>query len=350
MVPTLARFAESRDNNYNLIRLVAAAAVLVGHCYPLTRGDGARDPLESAIGLSLGELAVDVFFVISGFLVTRSLEARGNVGRFAMARVLRIYPAAIAAALVCAFGLGLAFTRLGAWDFLGSSEIYGFVLRNATFLRSPAFELPGVFEGNPYPLAVNGSLWTLPWEIRMYLSLAGLALAPKLVGLRIGTAVLWIAAAALAARTACTLVGADLPGNVNDGLRFLSIFYLGGLCHVLRERISLRTPIFLLLLACLALAAPFAPTLFRVMYQLALPYLVLFLAYVPAGFIRRYNRLGDYSYGTYIYAFPIQQSVAATLGAPGPLQMLAVALPLTLLFAVVSWHLVEKPALDWKRG
>jgi peptidoglycan/LPS O-acetylase OafA/YrhL len=207
-----------------------------------------------------------------------------------------------------------------------------------------------VFEANPYPLAVNGSLWTMPWEIRMYVSLAGLALLWRFVAFPVRRAVLWIAALALLARATCAWLAPSLPEPVLAALRFVSIFYLGAAFHVLRDRIALRTPIFLLLAAGLAASATFAPALFRSLYVLALPYVVLFLAYVPAGLVRAYNRVGDYSYGTYIYAFPIQQSISATLDAPGPLEMLAFALPLTLLVAAASWHFVEKPALAWKRG
>ena len=81
---------------------------------------------------------------------------------------------------------------------------------------------------------------------------------------------------------------------------------------------------------------------------LALVYSVFWFAYVPAGWIRNYNQLGDYSFGTYIYAFPIQQSIIFVFGAIEPLALCALAIACTLPFAIVSWHLIEKNALGLK--
>ena len=88
--------------------------------------------------------------------------------------------------------------------------------------------------------------------------------------------------------------------------------------------------------------------LFFLFYILTIGYLVIYLAYVPTGFVRNYNKLGDYSYGIYIYAFPVQQSVAAILTGVGVMKMFTISFPITLLIGILSWHIVEKPMLNMK--
>ena len=111
---------------------------------------------------------------------------------------------------------------------------------------------------------------------------------------------------------------------------------------------ALRTGPAIVLLITIVCLALLDRRLFAVAYILGVAYVVLAAAYLPGGFLRRYNRLGDYSYGTYIYAFPVQQAVAYWWRGITPWEMTAVALPVTLLFAVLSWHLVEKKALALK--
>ena len=82
---------------------------------------------------------------------------------------------------------------------------------------------------------------------------------------------------------------------------------------------------------------------------LVLGYAVLWLAYVPRGRLRAYNRLGDYFYGIYIYTFPLQGAVIWFFGAMTPSMNIAISLPITLFFAVLSWHLIEAPALAFRR-
>jgi peptidoglycan/LPS O-acetylase OafA/YrhL len=88
--------------------------------------------------------------------------------------------------------------------------------------------------------------------------------------------------------------------------------------------------------------------LFFVVYNLVLAYMLLFLAYVPSGFVRAYNRLGDYSYGLYIYAFPVQQTAVALFPGISPLRLILISAPITVALAALSWHLVEKRALRLK--
>lgn len=87
---------------------------------------------------------------------------------------------------------------------------------------------------------------------------------------------------------------------------------------------------------------------FFVVYTLFIAYLLFFLAYVPAGHIRKYNLLGDYSYGIYIYAFPVQQSVAALVPGVSVLNMILISFPVTVFLSALSWHLLERRALSLK--
>jgi len=172
--PTLADYAVGRDNNFNLMRFIAASLVLLSHSYALT--GVAQDPLLAVSGMDFGHLAVDIFFVTSGFLVTGSLIKRADVRAFAGARLLRIVPGLLVANVVTVFVIGAIFTSLPLLDYLGKKDLYRFVFDNTILVTGDLrWTLPGVFADNPIKDAVNGSLWTLPYEVELYglLLLAG---------------------------------------------------------------------------------------------------------------------------------------------------------------------------------
>ena len=176
MGTALSKYTTSRDNNFNLIRFVAAVLVLYSHSYPLSRGPESVDHLASFIGMTWGTIAVDVFFVTSGFLITYSFFSRKNIIAFIWARILRIYPALIVAVIFCVFVVGLFFTTNTVSEYLFDPQTLKFFRRNITLFSGVKYELPGVFANNPYLHAVNGSLWTLPYEIKMYTYLGIMAL------------------------------------------------------------------------------------------------------------------------------------------------------------------------------
>ncbi|MFZ4779489.1 MAG: acyltransferase family protein, partial [Terrimicrobiaceae bacterium] len=170
---TLADAPPRHDNHFNLIRFLAATAVIYSHGFNAVAGPTGTDALKACIGISLGEIAVDVFFCLSGFLVAGSLLNRGSIRAFAAARALRIYPALILSVVVAVFLVGPLFTTLPLAEYFQDKMTWGYLTRNCLSINPQWFryELPGVFNDLPSADIINSPMWTLPWEICMYLSL-----------------------------------------------------------------------------------------------------------------------------------------------------------------------------------
>lgn len=345
----LGQAADSRNNNFNLIRMVAALAVLFSHAYPLT-GRNDDEPATRLLGMSLGDIAVDIFFFVSGLLVTGSLVKRRSGRDFVRARLRRIYPGLWVMLALLVFGLGAMVSAVPIQDYLASGETWKYLLRNATLVTGIKFSLPGVFTDNPYPRSVNGSLWTMSFEVRLYLILVLAWAALRFVPLRRDD---WFRG--LVAVTAVAMVVArialELHGTLGDWdfIRLSALFFSGAACYMFRHRIRLEAPLAFVLVSTLVAAHWHGSGAFVVAYNLLLGWLLLHAAYLCTPWVHRYNRLGDYSYGVYIYAFPVEQTLAHFLPAIGPTDMVCLAAPVTLALAVLSWHLIEKPVLARKR-
>ncbi len=336
--PRLSDRAVGHDNNFNLMRMIAASGVLVSHAYPVSLGSGAAEPLQGLLqGTKLGTVCVYVFFVISGFFITRSFDLRHDAAAFLRARALRLFPALIVATLVMV-ALGAAVTTAPAGSFLAA--VPAFVLRTLTLFSIP-LGLPGVFDDNPFPRVMNGSLWTLFYEVACY----GTVLLAGLAGV-LGRRWLTLPAAALF----LGFYAAAMTGGLHLRLeRFADLglpFLIGALMWVWRDRVIL-SPWLAAALWALAVVAWWTPA-FLPVFVLALAYTTTVAGFARSGRLLAYNRLGDYSYGTYVYAFPVPQLLAGW-GVTTPVLNMANAFVLTLALAILSWRLVEKPAQDWGR-
>lgn len=344
---TLGKLSEGRNNNLNLVRVMAALSVLISHSFTLATGDPLLEPLRLWTGTSLGTLAVDVFFLVSGFLVSASAANRSLL-QYLGARMLRIYPGLLAMLVVTVLGIGGALSVLELWEFVSHPMTWQYLQHNATLVAGVAYVLPGLFTHNPYPLAVNGPLWTLVVEVRMYLLLGGIYALAALAGAG-RERILKLVSAVMVVVTLAFLVYVHLyTTRSTDWLRLYYMFAAGAAMYAWRHSIPLRSRM-AFVFAVLLLVVYFAtPRNFIIACALLLPLLLMWAAYVPAGWIRAYNSAGDYSYGIYIYAFPIQQAIVSLSDNVTPLQLIALATAATLPCAVLSWHLVEKPALRWK--
>ena len=338
----LGDYSRGRDNNLNLIRMIAAAGVLVSHAWPLTMGSGAVQPLVRVTGHSLGTICVYVFFAISGFLIAASFD-RSDTIRFVAARVLRLVPGLFVSVAVVALLMGPMVTTLPVSDYFTNSDVYKFILRNTAML-SPLYTLPGVFETNPYP-TVEGSIWTLAHEAICYVGifLVGVLGVLKrrvlMSAVLLLYAVLWLVV---------EITEPVLHGRVAELHSLTLPFAVGTALYLWRDRVMLTAPILLGLLTLtvlLRISLPENNTAYHLALIAAIAYSTFWFAHIPNGWIRHYNRFGDYSYGLYIYAFPIQGLLVYLMPGMTPLENIAWSFPATMIASVLSWHFVEKPAL-----
>ena len=342
---TLKSVDVGRDNNLNLIRFVAASAVIFSHSWRLVTGQPGQDPIARLTGIVPGNIAVDIFFIISGYLVTKSLFSRGNVGTFILSRALRIIPALLVCTILTALVLGPFFTTLPVQEYLTKGRPYNYIFQNFILLSfgTIPYELPGVFENLPESAVVNGSLWTLTYEAWMYVTLA----VAGILGL--------IQRRALVLTGTCFCVGlyfvdqvAGLldAGLVRNALRFMAYFYAGTCLYLYRAVIPISWNLAAIGLTFSMLS--FVVGLQAVMVPVAVCYAVFVMSFLLKGAVLKFNKTGDFSYGMYIYAYPIQQGLVALVPGIQPMSLAISAFGLTLIPAVASWFLIEKPALGLK--
>lgn len=335
-----------RDNAFDTIRLLAAAAVIFSHAFVLVDGRESVEPLYRLTEgqITIGRGAVAAFFVVSGLLISMSFDRTRTLGRFVSNRALRLFPGLWVCLILLIFLFGPVMTTAPAWDYFNSRETLGFL---GSFLFFPFSQsVEGVFDGLPGSDAINGSLWTLKYEVACYAFGAVLVSTGRA---RVAiVACVWLA----------SMIGTRIMGDPleHGGIAYyiawmvwLFRFYGAGmLLYLLRDKIPLSSGG---ALACLivVIASAFTPFFTEALATFG-AYALVASAFLAAQGFKDLTSKGDLSYGVYIYAFPIQQAlVPFSLETPVPwMTNFLLATPLTFAFAWLSWHFVERPALNLK--
>ena len=333
--------ARPQGDNFVAIRLVAAVLVMFGHSFPLTGGHG-----PGYLGSPVSTCAVKVFFVISGYLISASWLRDPHLGRYLLRRALRIFPALIVLCILTVFVAGPILSGLAPGEYFRSEAAWRYFFN---LLLYPVYTLPGVFQDNIYPDAVNGSLWTLPVEFAMYLIaplvliLPGRKIMSLLAAIALSAASIWFARISIPDRPA-VLWGTNLV----DALEMAPYFFWGAVYRIWIQpiRLSLQLGCVMLVLMPI-LATDWARS--EIVALVLIPYLTLALGHAVPPVFAWMERWGDCSYGTYLYGFLVQQIVAyyyPTVGSNLPNFLLSVV-P-ALLLGMLSWRIVERPALRLK--
>ena len=336
MNTSLSFLSKGRVNNFNLIRMLAAIGVLISHSFPLTLGRGAGDLISNSFGVSIGTICLYVFFVLSGFFITKSFEQRKSSMQFIFSRFLRIFPA-LAVCLLIIIIAGMFLTKVNLSLYL--IEATGYFSWNFTLFYGQT-SLPGVFGGNIYSSTINGSLWTLNFELLCYIITFIIGLSGVLKN-----PFYFVSFFIISLMVYFFSFQYKFPDRITL-LLLLGIPYLVGSTYwVFRNNIIISN---LYAMISLLMFSTFfylkAPYIFWLPF---FAYLLFFLGHINFSWLLVYNKIGDYSYGIYIYAFPVQQFFVY-LGTSSPFINILCSLPVALVFATFSWHIVEKPAFCWK--
>lgn len=321
-------------NDFDQLRLLAAFSVLVSHSFVLSIGTNVNEPIYrlSHQQVTLGRIAVAVFFIVSGYLITESYLNSRSPLPFIWARVLRLFPALSVTVILLAFVVGPLLTTLSFSEYFANPSVLHFVTGNLS-LTGFVSGLPGVFEHNPFAIAVDGSLWTLQYEAECY----GLILVFGIAGLLNR----WV----MLALYIPVLVGSGMSVG-GPRIEFASYFIGGAMMHLWKPPLRRVMALFSSVLLGSALLAGG----FRLLCATAGAYLVCYVALGLRPIQVLDSVRSDLSYGIYLWAFPIQQIVAMALDlAVVWWANILISTPAVLGLAWLSWHVVESPALALKR-
>jgi peptidoglycan/LPS O-acetylase OafA/YrhL len=331
--PTIANGLDDRTNNsLNAVRLGLAYLVIISHVYPLG-GYGESPTLR---GTSLGFFAVGGFFAISGYLVTRS-RFRSRFVAFAWRRFLRIVPGFWVALTVTALVIApLVGAFEGGWE---SSAAFAYIIDGLNLVNAPTL-IGTTLSGTPYPLSWNGSLWTIQWELACYVAVGVIG------GIGLVRRTRWLALVAFLLSTGVS-VWVQTSGILGPKQEFSmvlpfflagTVLYLYGDAIVIAWRLGIPAGLATVVLSLAGQGATLTP--------LCIAYLCLWAGAAGPAWARKVGARNDFSYGVYLYGFPVQMSLAALgVAAWGVFAYASMGLLVTTLFAAGSWFLVEKQAL-----
>ncbi|MBN9382549.1 MAG: acyltransferase [Chitinophagaceae bacterium] len=329
--------ASDKQNNFQLLRLIAAVMVMENHSHLLLY-DKTRDAYNS-LYFHISHLGLPSFFFLSGLLVTQSLDHSSSWKHFLWKRILRIYPAACLSVLAAALIMGPVVTTLPLKEYFLSPLLYRY-LATCSLLHI-SFLLPGVFShsvlGSP---AVNASLWTVSMELKLYIGLLLTWQIPVVWRKRLWPPLI------IAAIVCYTWKVQYIPVFYRPWFTFGVQFLSGTLCYHYKDKIII--PSYGMILIPLLILFSIWLHIWLYTAYLLIPALVICAGAFAVPWIKKITPKPDLSYGIYVFAFPVQQLVANYLHPAGPLQMLTLSLIAVCPLAILSWYAVEKKALQLK--
>ncbi len=329
---SLKKFESTRSNNLNLVKFIAALFVIISHAYPLCKGAKYNDILSdlSRNSIAFGSLAVAIFFMSSGFFVTKSLLKSKDSKKYLHNRFIRIFPPLWFTLIVCIVVCGLFFSTYSLGKYFLSSDFFKYCLN---FILIPIHNLPGVFMNNIYPCVINGPLWTLPIEFVCYLVLL-LAYKLNLVNKK---SYKYVALLVIVAFVGINLIPLSIKGYIQPCF----LFFWGSFYWIYRDKITMKNTYFLISLVAFVLLIVLGYG--HVASFLFVPYLTLYIAFCLPQCNNRLASLGNLSYDIYLCGWPIQQMIISLFGGSMLVGMnILISIPLSILVGYITYSLVEK--------
>lgn len=331
---------KNKFNNLNSLRLFAAILVIYGHMYALL-----GQPSNHIVGNAVSSIAVKIFFIISGYLLCESWKRDPSILRYSVRRFFRIIPGLVFLILVTAFIVGPIFSTLNVREYFTDPNFRSYFSNMFLYI---SYTLPGVFYSNIYPVAVNGSLWSLPAEVFMYIllpvvfNIGKLNKSPKnsLMVFSILLIILDLSINILVPNFRLIVYAT----NLKDVLNLAPYFFMGSLFAFPEIKKFLNIQVAFTAIAALV-SFQFPVYLNEPLLLIFLPYCVLSFGLAQRPLFWRIGLKNDYSYGVYLYGFLVQQMLISIFGTQFSVNRYFILCTLaTMIFAVISWHLVENKA------
>ena len=312
-------------NNFDLLRLIFAVFVVITHSYILS-GNPNDFFWQMTKQTTLSYIGVAGFFVISGYLIFKSFERSKNISDFFEKRIRRIFPGLIIAQLVTLIAISILIKEEIFFLFQKETILY-FVKGCTIFLQK--FRISGLFENNLHPQVINGSLWTIPFEFFLYIFMAVFFTIFKFKDRNILQGI--------------------LPESLNYNLKNLAhfgVFFFSGVLFAKYQIINLKNSKVILITSLLLSFILFFSKSWELFHQILIPFLIIsagILHWEPGEkFIKK---IGDCSYGIYIYSFPLQQILMNLFPSLDQKKLISISLPISILLGFLSWRFVEKKFL-----
>ena len=285
-------------------------------------------------------LLVPMFFALSGFLVAGSLERARTLGMFIGLRAIRIFPALLVEVVLSAFILGPLVTDLPLQRYFSDPLFFKYMLNAVGDVH---FVLPGVFADNPWPRIVNGQLWTIPYELYCYCTLAFVALLGLKKRRLLGPIFVVVVAFGYLLWTLHGAEGSLVPGTNGVRKPFLVATFLAGVSIYFYREVLPWSGWHGAAALALALALPSLGQYAGFLAPVPVAYATVCLGLLSPS--RKMLRGADYSYGIYLYGFAVQQTVMHYFPVARVWYLnVLITLAIVVLVAAASWHFVERPA------
>ncbi len=329
-------------NNFDFLRLLFSLFVIVSHSYDL-RNMNESDWLYTHTSISFSYLGVRGFFVISGYLIFQSLMRSNGLIDFYWKRILRVFPALFVVLVVTLLILPLLYTN--PVPYLSNKDVWLYLPRNLS-LFNLQYEISGVFEQNPFPKVINGSLWTLRYEIFFYLLISSLFFLKKQI-FKIKIILLLFC---LLNYLLYFYFRDHSPTSIKLHFTDLAVyFFTGSIFAVFNfEQAKNRFLIFIISLVLCVLCIYFSLILYT--KYILLPLLILSFGQASIYPLNRISsKVGDLSYGIYISAFFIQQLFLNFYPDLAAWKLTILTILVSSFYGYISWNLVEKRALKRKK-
>ncbi|MBA3829096.1 MAG: acyltransferase [Taibaiella sp.] len=338
-------------NNFDFLRLIFAILVIVTHSYVLS-GSGKADWLSDITQgqINFSSLGVKGFFIISGYLIFQSALRSHSWGDFMIRRLLRIYPALIVV-LILTVLLGAMVSDFNATQYFASHSTWLYVPVNLGMFFPQPDQLPGVFIANHYKNSVNGSLWTIPYEFLFYILFSFLLFIqrfPRFIKATVFIALLliWIWIWRHEDTPARYIINNSIELHM---LAHFGLCFLGGACLYIISIAQSRYKAYILFSALALIVFFIAIKQFYFTQFILLPVSIICIGtYTTRGISLISSRMGDFSYGIYIYGFLVQQTLMHYFNLYA-FRLMVLSVAITFILGAASWHFIEKRALALKR-